>query len=293
MKEIVILSGKGGTGKTTLTGSFASLASRKMNLTLADLDVDASNLELLTDPEVNEKHEFRSGKLATIYPELCTQCGICLEVCRFDAVKKVHGNYLIDESMCEGCLACLYQCPSHAINTKEQLSGEWFRSETAYGELFHARLKPGAENSGKLVSEVRTAAGDQCRASGCDILMMDGPPGTGCPVTASIRGVDLAVIVTEPTKSGLHDMERIQEVAQHFKVPTILVINKADLNLQVREEILDFAHKRMIPIAGEIPYDERIFTLQAAARPLIEVDDSTATDAIRMVWQRIQFKLET
>ena len=290
MKEIVILSGKGGTGKTTISGSFASLASSEMRIQLADLDVDASNLELITQPRQIEKRDFYSGKVARIDQTTCINCGRCMDACRFEAVKYSDGQYSIDESYCEGCLACVYQCPVDAISTEERLSGQWYRSETPYGDLFHARLIPGAENSGKLVSQVRAKAVDACNEENCDVLLMDGPPGIGCPVTASIRGADFAVIVSEPTRSGLHDLERILEVASHFRVPAFLVLNKADLNLQVRGQILDFVRINNIPVLGEIPYDERIFALQAEAKPLTEVDESAATDAIRIIWQRLKFE---
>lgn len=291
MKEIVILSGKGGTGKTTLSGAFASLAANELRLTMADLDVDASNLELITQPQVIEKHDFYSDKLAIIDPTTCINCNQCMDACRFEAVKFSNGQYTIDEGYCEGCLACVYVCPTVAISTDERLSGQWYRSDTPYGELFHARLIPGAENSGKLVTRVREEAMDACLADHCDVLFMDGPPGTGCPVTASIRGADFAVIVSEPTKSGQHDLDRILDVAEHFKVKTFLVLNKADLNQKVRREILEFARQRQVPVLGEIPYDEHIFELQAAAQPLTEVEESAATDAIRIIWQRLKSEI--
>jgi MinD superfamily P-loop ATPase len=292
LKEIVVLSGKGGTGKTTLAGSIASLASNEMQLVIADLDVDASNLELIVQPNTIDNHIFTSGKIAVIENELCTQCGLCLEACRFDAVKTLDGEYLIDESYCEGCLSCYYQCPINAIHTEERVSGEWFHSNTPYGKLFHARLKPGAENSGKLVTQVRSAAAESCNENQCELMLLDGPPGIGCPVTASIRGADYALIVTEPTQSGLHDLERIFQVAEHFSVPAFLVVNKADLNEQIRSQILDFARWRNLPILGEIPYDEHVIVLQSTARPLTEVDESAATDAIRFIWQRLKFEAD-
>ena len=290
MKEIVILSGKGGTGKTTIAGSLAALASKEMYIVMADLDVDAANLELITQPKMIDKHNFASGKKAVIDQNLCINCGVCLDACRFDAVKSLNGHYQIDESYCEGCLSCFYQCPVNAIHTEEQVSGEWLFSTTPYGNLFHARLKPGAENSGKLVTQVRSAAAESCSENHCELLLLDGPPGTGCPVTASIRGANYALIVTEPTQSGLHDLDRIFLVAKHFRVPAFLVINKADLNEQICGKIIAFAQERHLPILGEIPYDERIFSLQSKAKPLIEVDESAATDALRFIWQRLKFE---
>jgi MinD superfamily P-loop ATPase len=214
-----------------------------------------------------------------------------MDACRFEAVKFLNGQYSIDENSCEGCMACVFVCPADAINTEERLSGQWYLSDTPYGKLFHARLIPGAENSGKLVTRVREEALQACVADHCDVLFMDGPPGTGCPVTASIRGADFAVIVSEPTKSGLHDLDRILDVAEHFKVTAFLVLNKADLNQKVRREIIEFARQRQVPVLGEIPYDERIFELQTTAKPLTEVDESAATDAIRIIWQRLKFEI--
>ncbi len=288
MKTMVILSGKGGTGKTTLTSSFAVLASKESKLIMADLDVDAANLELLIQPTIEETHPFYSGETAAIDQDLCINCGLCFDVCRFDAVKRHLDLFTIDADLCEGCLSCFYQCPVSAIKTIERYSGDWFQSSTPYGKLFHARLKPGAESSGKLVSQVRSSAEYSCNDEECDILLMDGPPGTGCPVTASIKGADLALIISEPTKSGLHDLERIYQVAAHFQVPAYLVLNKSDLNQQVRREILHFARKNQIVLLGEVPYDERVFALQADGKPLVEIEESAATDAIRLIWQRVK-----
>lgn len=291
MNQVVILSGKGGTGKTTLAGCLAHLASQDIELVLADLDVDASNLELLIPTVTQENHPFSSGVIARINQSGCIDCGICLDACRFEAVCFENSHYRIDETFCEGCLSCFYQCPVGAIETEKQHGGEWFQSRTPYGELFHARLTPGAENSGKLVTTVRASAEEFCRATHCDFLLLDGPPGTGCPVTASVRGAIAAILVTEPTVSGLHDLERILRVVQHFGVPACLVINKSDLNLQVRRQILSVARRHSLPVLGEIPYDQRIITLQSLAKPLTEVDDSAATDAIRVIWQRLKAEI--
>lgn len=291
MKQVVILSGKGGTGKTTLASAFADLAAREFQISMADLDVDASNLELLVQPQIIEKHLFYAGKTAFIDDDLCIQCGECLEACRFGAVHHEDSRYSIDEGFCEGCLSCVYRCPVEAIGTKERLSGEWYQSRTPYGALFHARLIPGAENSGKLVTQVKSSAADHCQSSQCDLLLLDGPPGIGCPVTASIRGVDFAVLVSEPTPSGLHDLERIIQVTQHFQIPACLVLNKSDLNLEIRGRIMKSVAENQLPILGEIPYDESIITSQSQAKPLTEVSESAATDAIRAIWQRL--KLET
>ena len=286
------MSGKGGTGKTTLAGSLADLAARDRQLVLADLDVDAANLELLVQPSKHKTHPFQSGKMATINQDLCTQCGNCLEACRFDAVLFQNNKYLIIEDMCEGCLSCFYQCPVNAVQISQSRSGEWYQSTSLYGELFHASLFPGAENSGKLVTQVKSAAAQFCEEKDCELLLLDGPPGTGCPVTAASQGADLAILVSEPTTSGMHDLVRILKVMRHFRVPAYLVINKADLNLNIRNEILETARQNQLPLLGEIPYDESIIVLQSQAKPLTSVCDSAATDAIRMIWRRFENVLD-
>ncbi|NWF52770.1 MAG: 4Fe-4S binding protein, partial [Nitrospirae bacterium] len=209
MKQIVVISGKGGTGKTILTASFASLAKNKV---MADCDVDAADLHLLLQPEIKERHEFRSGVTATIDKELCQGCGECISVCRFNAISE---DFTVDPISCEGCTICSYVCPAGAIKLEENISGEWFVSETKYGPFVHAKLGIAEENSGKLVSVVRQKAKEIAEKENLDYVIIDGPPGIGCPVIASLANVDLAMIVTEPTLSGIHDMERVAQVSKH------------------------------------------------------------------------------
>ena len=224
MKQIVVISGKGGTGKTVLTASFASLAGNKV---MVDCDVDAADLHLLLKPEIKERYEFRSGVTARIDKDICQECGECLSVCRFEAISE---DYIVDPVSCEGCSVCSHVCPAGAVIMEENIAGEWYISETKYGPLVHAKLGIAEENSGKLVAKVREVAKEIAERDKRDFVIIDGPPGIGCPVIAALTGVDLAVIVTEPTLSGIHDMERVVQVAKHFGVPTKVCINKYDIN---------------------------------------------------------------
>jgi len=269
MKEILIISGKGGTGKTTVTASLADIAAPAHQLVLADADVDAANLEILLAPEIQKVSPFMAGKVAVIDQDACIACGRCEEVCRFDAVRRDAKNtYTIDSAYCEGCLSCVHQCPVDAIDVDLHQSGEWYRSTSPYGTMFHANLYPGEENSGKLVTQVKEDArafGTQAQA---DFLLIDGPPGIGCPVTAALNGVDIAVIVSEPTVTGFHDMRRARETADFFQIATSLVINKSDLNKDIREEMLRYAETNGMALAGLIPYDEEILHTQVLRQPL-------------------------
>jgi len=247
MKQMVVISGKGGTGKTMLTASFAVLAENKV---MADCDVDAADLHLLLHPEIKERHEFRSGKTAVINKDICQECGECITVCRFNAISK---DFEIDPISCEGCAICSFICPAEAIRMEENISGEWFISETKYGPMVHARLGIAEENSGKLVTLVRQNAQRIAEEESKDYVIIDGPPGIGCPVIASLANVDLALIVTEPTLSGIHDMERIALVAQHFNVPTKVVINKYDINFQTTDDIKRICAAKDIEVLVSCP----------------------------------------
>ncbi|MGB3113344.1 MAG: ATP-binding protein, partial [Candidatus Omnitrophota bacterium] len=233
MKQIVVISGKGGTGKTVLTASLAALAKNKV---MADCDVDAADLHLLLKPSIKERHEFKSGATAFIDKRLCTECGRCVAVCRFDAVSE---DYAIDPVACEGCGFCYYACPVNAIKMQENATGEWYISDTRFGPLVHAKLGIGEENSGKLVTLVRQKAKEIAEKQRFDWVIIDGSPGIGCPVIASLSGVDFALVVTEPTLSGLHDADRVIKVARHFNIPVKVVINKYDLNVDMTNRIKD------------------------------------------------------
>ncbi|MCD6577050.1 MAG: ATP-binding protein [Anaerolineaceae bacterium] len=292
MKQILVISGKGGTGKTTLTGALSELASREKRLVLADADVDAANLELLLEPEKQETFSFRAGKTAVINQDLCIQCGRCEEVCRFEAVEtQEDGSYTINESMCEGCLSCVHQCPVDAIDVVERDSGEWYRSKTPYGTLFHALLYPGEENSGKLVTQIKTDAQRYANQHSADLLLIDGPPGIGCPVTAACQGVDIAIIVSEPTVSGRHDLERVKQVTDFFHIRSFLVLNKSDLNQAIRDEIVDFSKTANIPLIGEIPYEENIIYAQAQGKPVTKNLDSTTAHYFYRIWNKLKKEL--
>ena len=288
MKQLVILSGKGGTGKTTVAAALAQLSSQEMPVVLADADVDAANLELVLDPTKRETHEFMGGKRAVVDTEKCTACGICAEVCRFDAVVPGDKAYGIDALACEGCASCFYQCPEDAIRMEEQQAGLWFRSDTRFGPLFHAHLFAGQENSGKLVTLVK----QQARLRGLDteaaLVVVDGPPGIGCPVISASAGMDLALHVVEPTISGVHDLERILGTTDHFGVPSLVVINKADLNPSRCNEISAFCAQRGVELVGQVPYDDVVTEAMVQGRPVTEYTNGPVTEALKDVWLRVR-----
>ena len=282
MKQIVIISGKGGTGKTVLTASFAALSKNKV---MADCDVDAADLHLLLHPAIKERHEFRSGKTAVINKDLCEECGECIRVCRFEAVKE---DFIVDSISCEGCAVCSFICPSGAIRMEENVSGEWYISETKYGPMVHARLGIAEENSGKLVTLVRQNAQKIAETESKDYIIIDGPPGIGCPVIASLANVDLALIVTEPTLSGIHDMERIALVAQHFNVPTKVVINKYDINLQNTDDIRRICAAKDIEVLAQLPFSQKVIQSIVEGIPLVEYCDDQITEDIALLWEKIK-----
>jgi MinD superfamily P-loop ATPase len=282
MKQIVIISGKGGTGKTVLTASFAALAKNKV---MVDCDVDAADLHLLLKPEIREHHEFRSGVTAKINIDLCEQCGECVKVCRFDAISE---EFQVDPVSCEGCTVCSFVCPSGAITMEENVSGEWFISETKYGSMVHARLGIAEENSGKLVSLVRQEARRIADETHKDYVIIDGPPGIGCPVIASLANVDLALIVTEPTLSGIHDMERITGVSKHFNVPTKVVINKYDLNIKNSEEIKRICDDRGIEVLARLPFSQKVSQSIVEGIPLVEFCNDDIVRDIAHLWYKIK-----
>lgn len=281
MKQITIISGKGGTGKTVITASFAALVEHAC---FVDCDVDAADLHLLLKPEIQETHEFRSGKTAKINKELCTQCGACVEVCRFDAIDE---NYNVDPVSCEGCAVCSHVCSVEAVCMEENLSGEWYLSNTKYGPLIHARLGIAEENSGKLVSRIRQVAIELAKSRKLNYVIVDGPPGIGCPVIASLSGVDMALIVTEPTLSGIHDMERIADVAVHFSIPTGVVINKYDINLENSDAIQKICNERHIEVLARLPFSEDVVKSVVQGSPIVEFCRDGITKQIINLWNRI------
>ena len=292
MRQIVILSGKGGTGKTTVTAALAHLASRELRTVLVDADVDAANLELVLDPLQREEQDFVAGKLALIDPARCTACGRCAEVCRFEAILTNDALYEVDGLACEGCAACYYQCPAEAVRMEEQHAGRWFRSDTRFGPLFHAHLFAGRENSGKLVTLVKQRARLLALDLGADLLLVDGPPGIGCPVIAACAGADLALHVAEPTVSGVHDLERIMATTDHFGVPSLVVVNKADLNVARTEEIAAFCLERGVDLVGTIPYDTIVTEAMVHGRPATDYKDGALKAAFVELWQRIRDRIQ-
>jgi len=288
MKELVVISGKGGTGKTSVTASFAVLANRPV---VADCDVDAADLHLVLAPRINERREFHSGRTAVIRREDCIGCGECLARCRFDAVRMDEGTpardlFSIDPVSCEGCGVCVRFCPANAIDFPERLCGEWMISDTRCGPMVHARLGIAAENSGKLVSTVRREARRIAEEGNHPIVIVDGPPGIGCPVIASVTGATLVLAVTEPTVSGEHDLERVLSLARHFNVPVAVCVNKWDLNAQMTERIEDKARRSGARIAGRIRYDRAVTLAQMQMRAVVETDAPCAQD-IRQVWDEL------
>jgi MinD superfamily P-loop ATPase len=295
MKQLVILSGKGGAGKTSVAAGVVHLASTGREphpLVIADADVDAANLELVLNPVRRERSVFWGGQEAVINPELCNGCGVCASVCRFDAVLQDGGQFQIDPLSCEGCAACFYHCPQEAIQMVPQQAGQWFRSDTRFGALFHAALRPGAENSGKLVDLIKQRARDHALVSEVDLLVVDGPPGIGCPVIAAISGADLILIVAEPTLAGQHDMQRVLAVVRHFGLTPLVCINKADIYPEGAQEIKTFCADRGVTLLGEIPYDVTVTNAMAQGQPVTAYrPNAPASRALREVWDGLKMEL--
>jgi MinD superfamily P-loop ATPase len=292
--ELVVLSGKGGTGKTSLTASLAALAEKPA---LADCDVDASNLPLVLDPRLRRRETFTGGLRARIKPGHCVACGKCEELCRFDAIffdgpgnGRVPRTFRVDPSACEGCGVCAHFCAEHAIELAPADGGEWFVSDTRFGPLVHARLRPGQGNSGKLAAHVREQARAAARAAGRQLLLIDGPPGVGCPVMASLTGASLLLAVTEPTPSGEHDLERVLALARHFEIPAWVCVNKHDLNPAMTARIERRAAELGATVAGRIPYDPAVTAAQRQGRPVVEHDRGPAAQAMIQVWKNLSAK---
>lgn len=285
MRELVIISGKGGTGKTSLTAAFAALASQDGLSILCDADVDAADLHLLMQPKVQQCTDFMGGSLAEISSDLCTGCGTCRPLCRFDAISE---TFEVDPIRCEGCGVCVDFCPESAIEFPVQRCGEWYISESRFGPMVHARLGIAEENSGKLVSLIRKEVRQQAEAQEKDLIITDGPPGIGCPVIAAIGGATALVIVVEPTVSGLHDMERVIDLAAHFKVPGMIVVNKFDLNPEMCATIEEAATKHNVTLLGRVPFDPIFTHSMVEGKTLFEFGEETQTHKlVRDIWTKI------
>jgi MinD superfamily P-loop ATPase len=328
MKEIVVISGKGGTGKTIITASFASLAQNKV---MADCDVDAADLHLLVHPTIKEQHDFSGGVIAVIDDTKCSRCGKCVKACRFDAIsvrkdekrnlplpapsarsggqagalrcreqagakdekeKRRLIRFCIDRLSCEGCGVCEHVCADQAIHMDEAINGEWYISDTKYGPLVHANLGIAEENSGKLVAIVKQNAKLVAEKRNADYIIVDGPPGIGCPVIASLSGADIALIVTEPTLSGIHDMERVIEVANHFGVKPMVCVNKCDLNPDNTRRIEQYCEGLGIKVLATLPFDETVINALVKRVPVVEYSDSGIAQEIKSLWENVKLELK-
>ncbi len=290
MKQIVIISGKGGTGKTVITGAFTAVAKSAV---FADCDVDAANLHLILNPEIKKSEKFTGGKVASINQKKCIKCGKCLYLCRFSAVKTIRtydGKFksiTIDNVSCEGCGVCVWNCPVNAIDFDKKLCGEIFVSDTRYGPFVHARLGIAEENSGKLVTAVKQKAKEIAEKQKKDYVIIDGPPGTGCPVIASLANVDIALIVTEPTVSGIHDMQRIIKLIRHFDIKAAVVINKYDINVEKTVEIKKICKKENLKVVACFPFSEKIIQAIVKRMPFTEFCDGPIMQEIFSLWEKI------
>ncbi len=290
MRELVIISGKGGTGKTSLAASFAYLADE--NAVLADYDVDASDLHILLKPEIKKTYQFYGGKKASIIYEKCIGCGKCREICRFDAVEKAGDKFKINKIDCEGCGYCYRMCPVDAIEFEDNLSGEWYISKTrSNSTLIFAKLGIAEENSGKLVSKIKEVAHNLANENNKDLLISDGAPGIGCPVIASLSNSDYVLIVTEPSLSGFHDLKRILELVKHFGYSTGCIINKFDINEKITKEIEIFSHNNELEIIGKIPYSDSFPKSLVLQKTVVEYDKSDIGKYVEECWAKIQTKL--
>ena len=282
VKQVVIVSGKGGTGKTVISAAFCAIAKNKV---IVDADVDAADLFLLLNPVTKETYKFSGGCKAVIDQSLCIQCGNCYNNCHFDAINK---NFVIDEILCEGCGFCAKICQNKAIKMQPANSGEWYISETKYGNFVHAKLGIAEENSGKMVSLIKYKAVEIANNNNCDWIIVDGPPGIGCSAIATLANSNCVVVVTEPTLSGLHDAERIVELAKHFSLPIKFIINKCDLNQKVTEEIETFCRTNQIDIIGKIIFDEDIVQSIIDGQTIMDNQKFKQKDVLLKAWNSIE-----
>lgn len=284
MREIVVISGKGGTGKTTVSAAFAHLAQNKV---ICDLDVDAPDLHILLDPNIRETHAFVSGHKARIRHDACLSCGRCAALCTFDAIRLHDDGYAADPLRCEGCGVCAHLCPAKAIDLEEQHCGDWHISDTRFGPMVHALLFPGQENSGKLVSLLKAEARSLAREQGLDTVLCDGSPGVGCPVISSLSGASLAVGVVEPTPSGRHDFRRVADLCRHFRVPLAVIINKADLNEKEADAMAEECRKNGDTLLGRLPFDPVVTRAMVARKALTEFDNPVG-NRLKDMWSALQ-----
>jgi len=286
IKELIVISGKGGTGKTSLIGAFASLASEKV---LCDADVDAADLYLILEPDIKEREDFQEGHKAVINKDKCTECGLCRELCRFNAISP---DFVVNPIDCEGCGVCVHFCPEDAIDFPLQTCGELFVSETRCGPMVHARLGIAEDNSGKLVSLTRERAKEVAKKVDMNLILTDGPPGLACPVIASITGATGVLIVTEPTLSGHHDMDRVVELTRHFGIPAYVCINKFDINPEMTKTIEQYAQDNGLPVMGKIPFDPFFTKAMVEKKTIIEYDgNSDAARAVKEIWEKVADKI--
>ncbi len=295
MKELVVISGKGGTGKTSIVAAFAALAK---NAVLADCDVDAADLHLVLEPTIKQTNDFSGGKQASIITEKCIGCGKCQDMCRFDAINfngpgndVVDRTFTIDPVSCEGCKVCVEFCPADAIEFNEHINGQWFVSDTRFGPMVHAKLGIAEENSGKLVTVIRKEAKKIAQEQKKDLLIVDGSPGIGCPVIASITASDLVLVVTEPTLSGKHDLERVAQLTASFGIKTMVCVNKADVNPQITDQISEDAKKRGLKVIGKIAYDEAFTKAQIIKASVVEYTGGAITEQVKALWRQVTYAL--
>ncbi len=295
MKELVVISGKGGTGKTSIVAAFAALAKSAV---LADCDVDAADLHLVLEPKVKQTNDFSGGKQASIISEKCIGCGKCQDMCRFDAINLngqpndiVDKTFTIDPVSCEGCKVCVEFCPVDAIEFNDSINGQWFISDTRFGPMVHAKLGIAEENSGKLVTLIRKEAKRIAGEEKKDLIIVDGSPGIGCPVIASITGADLVLVVTEPTLSGKHDLDRVSQLTANFGIETLICVNKADINPQITGQISEDAQQRGLKVIGKISYDEAFTKAQIIKASVVEYTGGAVTEQIKALWKQVTYAL--
>lgn len=284
MREIIIISGKGGTGKTSLTGAFAHLAANQIS---CDLDVDAPDLHLLLQPTRERQEEFYSGHEARIDRSKCDGCGLCASMCQFGAIRQNGESFVVDPLRCEGCKVCVAFCPAEAIGFPEKHCGQWYVSATRFGPLVHAQLIPGAENSGRLVMILKQQAKELAKERGADLVLCDGAPGIGCPVISSLSGAHLAVAVTEPTPSGRHDLERVAELCRHFQTAFAVIINKYDLNPEETSRIVAYCRDRGSPVLAQLPHDPVVTRAMIQGLVVTELPETAFSRELRQAWTRI------